>query len=124
MDCNIDKRMLKRIAVQILDTPKPSINLSANNMINALTTNKNKPKVNIVIGKVKIIKIGFTKTFKTAKTKATINGVVRELSSETPGKSFAMIITAIAVRTNFIIVFIYKMLLSYKVTINSFDLEI
>jgi ABC-type branched-subunit amino acid transport system substrate-binding protein len=98
--------MLNRIAVQILDTPKPSINLSANIIINALITNKNKPKVKMVIGKVKIIRIGFTKTFKMAKTIATINGVVKELSNETPGKNFARMITAMAVSTNFIIVFI------------------
>jgi hypothetical protein len=102
----MESRTLKRIAVQILDTPKPSINLSANTMIKALTTNKNKPKVRMVIGKVKIIKIGFTNTFKMAKTKATINGVINDLSNETPGKSFARMITAIAVSTNFIIVFI------------------
>ena len=81
-------------------------------MIKALITNKNKPKVKMVIGKVKIINIGFTKTFKMAKTKATINGVVKESSSETPGKSFARIITAIAVSTNFIIVFLILLLFS------------
>jgi hypothetical protein len=102
----MESRMLKSIAVQILDTPKPSINLSASKIINALTTNRNNPKVKMVIGKVKIINIGFTKTFKIAKTKATINGVVKESSNETPGKSFARMITAIAVSTNFIIVFI------------------
>lgn len=98
--------MLKSIAVQILDTPKPSINLSANNMIKALITNKNNPKVKMVIGSVKMISKGFTKTFKIANTKATINGVVKVSSRETPGKSFARMITAMAVSTNFIIVFI------------------
>lgn len=102
----MDNNILKSIAVQILDTPKPSINLSANNIINALTTNKNKPKVRIVIGKVKIIRSGLINTFKIAKTKATINGVVRESSRETPGKNLAIMITAKAVRTNFTIVFI------------------
>lgn len=105
--------MLKSIAVQILDTPKPSISLSANNIIKALITNKNNPKVKIVIGSVKSIKIGLTKTFKTAKTRATIKGVVKVLSRETPGKSFARIITAIAVSTNFITVFMYLFLLFY-----------
>jgi len=112
----MESRILKRIAVHILDTPKPSISLSANNMINALITNKNKPNVRMVIGNVKIINNGFTKTFKMAKTKATINGVVKESSNETPGNSFARMITAIAVSTNFIIVFMYFMLISNKVT--------
>lgn len=98
--------MLKSIAVQILDTPKPSINLSTNNMIKAFMTNKNNPNVKMVIGSVKMISKGFTKTFKTAKTKATIKGVVKVSSRVTPGKSFARMITAIAVSTNFIIVFI------------------
>jgi len=106
----MDKRMLKRMAVQILDTPKPSINLSASSIIKAFTTNKNKPNVRIVIGKVKIIRSGFTNTFKTAKTRATINGVVKESSIDTPGKNLAIIITAKAVRISLIIVFIRKIL--------------
>ena len=60
------------MAVQILLTEKPSINLSANSIIKALTINKNKPKVSMVIGNVKITKIGFTNTFKTAKIIATM----------------------------------------------------
>lgn len=106
MDCSIDKRILKRIAVHILETPKPSINLSANKIINAFITNRNNPNVNIVIGNVKMINNGFTSTFNTAKTIATISGVVNESSSVTPGNSFAIMITAIAVATSFIIVFI------------------
>ena len=98
------------MAVQILDTPKPSINLSASSIIKALTTNKNKPNVRIVIGKVNIINSGFTNTFKTARTTATINGVVKESSSDTPGKNLAIIITAKAVRISLIIVFIRKIL--------------
>ena len=89
----MESRILKRIAVHILDTPKPSINLSASIIIKAFTTNKNKPNVRIVIGKVNIIKSGFTNTFKTARTTATINGVVKESSIDTPGKNLAIIIT-------------------------------
>jgi len=92
----------------MLETPNPSIKLSASKMIKALIINKNNPKVKIVIGKVKITKSGLTKMFNTANTTATINGVVMESSRETPGKSLAIIITATAVRTSFNIVFIWN----------------
>lgn len=72
----MDKRILNNIATQILLTENPSINLSANNMIKALITNKNKPNVIIVIGNVKITKIGLTNKFKIDKTIATIIAVV------------------------------------------------
>ena len=71
----MDNRTLKRIAIQILLTEKPSIRLSAKSIIRALITNKNKPKVTMVIGKVKITKTGFTKRFKTDNTTATMNAV-------------------------------------------------
>jgi|Marorgknorr_s2lv_3_1036020.scaffolds.fasta_scaffold00737_6 hypothetical protein len=48
------------------------MSLFANKIINALTTNKNKPNVTIVIGSVRITKTGFTNKFNTANTKATI----------------------------------------------------
>lgn len=60
------------MAVQILLTEKPSINLSANKIINALIINRNKPKVTTVIGSVKITNMGFTNTFNIAKTIATM----------------------------------------------------
>lgn len=59
------------MAIQMLLTEKPGINLSASKIINALMTNKNRPKVTMVIGKVKITKMGFTNRFKTDKTAAT-----------------------------------------------------
>ena len=74
-DCNIDSSILNKIAVQILPTANPSINLSANRIIMALITNKNNPKVIIVIGKVNIINSGFTNTFNTDNTAATIMAV-------------------------------------------------
>ena len=106
MDCKKESSRLNSIAVHILETPKPSINLSAKRIIKAFTTNKNNPKVRIVIGKVKIINIGFTNTFNIARTKATINGVVMVLSSDTPGSNFAKIITAMALNMSFITSFI------------------
>lgn len=59
------------MAIQILLTANPSINLPARRIINALITNKNNPNVIMVIGKVKIIKIGFTIRFKIDNTTAT-----------------------------------------------------
>ena len=71
IDCSMDNNTLKSIATQILLTEKPSINLLANKIIKALMTNKNNPKVTMVIGKVKITKIGFTIRFKIDSTTAT-----------------------------------------------------
>lgn len=64
------------MAIQILLTEKPSIKLSAKRIIIAFITNKNRPKVIIVIGKVKITKMGFTNRFNMDKTMATIIAVV------------------------------------------------
>jgi len=77
-DCNIDNKILKRMAVHILETPNPSIKLSASRIIKALITNKNNPNVKIVIGSVRITKSGLTKTFKMANNIEKINGVERE----------------------------------------------
>lgn len=46
-------------------------------------TNKNSPKVTIVTGNVKMIKIGFTKKLSNANTMATVNAVVNS-STTTP----------------------------------------
>ena len=64
--------MLNSTAVQKLETPKPSISLSAKSMIKALITSKNRPRVNMVTGKVKMTKTGFTKTLRMDSTMATI----------------------------------------------------
>ena len=71
----------------MLLTAKPSIKQSASIIINAFIINRNKPKVNIVIGKVKIIKMGLTNKFKRAKTMATINAETIVLPPKvTPGR--------------------------------------
>ena len=71
----------------MLLTAKPSINLSTNKIINALIINKNKPRVTIVIGKVKITKMGFTNKFNKAKTTTTIIAVTNVSPDKvTPGK--------------------------------------
>jgi len=62
----------------------------------ALMTNKKRPKVKIVIGSVRIIKIGFTIAFRNPNTAATIIAVVKLITS-TPGKKFAKTKTAMAV---------------------------
>jgi len=64
--------MLNSNAVQKLFTSNPLINLSANKMILALITSKNRPNVTMVIGKVRMIKMGFTIAFNSPKTAATI----------------------------------------------------
>lgn len=88
--------MLNNKAVQKLLTLNPLINLSANKIIQALITNKNRPNVIIVTGNVRIIKMGFTIAFSSPNTTATIIAVVK-LSIPTPGKKFANTKTAMAV---------------------------
>jgi len=75
-DCNMDRSMLNRIADHKLLTEKPSINLSANNMINAFIIIRNSPSVTIVIGKVKMTNMGFITRFNRDNTTATIIAVM------------------------------------------------
>ena len=89
----------------MLLTEKPSINLSAKSIISAFITNKNNPKVNNVIGKVRITNIGFTIRFRIDKTTATIIAVVYE-STCTPLSIFAITTTAIAFNKRRMISFI------------------
>ena len=63
--------MLNSSAVQKLETPNPSISLSANNIISAFITNRKRPNVTIVAGMVKMTKIGLTNRFNMASTMAT-----------------------------------------------------
>jgi len=56
-------------------------------------TNKKRPKVTIVTGKVKMVKMGFTIKFNRLSTMATRIAVVYE-AILTPGSSFAKITTA------------------------------
>lgn len=95
MDCRNESKRLKIIAHQILFTAKPSIKESASRIIIALTNNKKIPKVKMVIGNVRIIKIGFTKKFNNPITTATTNATVKEVTV-TPGRTLAKINTAAA----------------------------
>ena len=110
----MDNRTLNSIATQKPPgTSKPSNSLSAKRMIAALITNKNKPKVTIVIGSVNMTKIGFKMAFKMANTTATIIAD-RKLATSTPGKNLANTITAIAVSNSLIIKFMIFYFYEYK----------
>ncbi len=75
--CNNDNSKLKSKAVQKPLTANPSRKLAANKIMMALMTNKNNPNVTTVIGKVRMIKMGFKMAFKIAKTIATIIAPVK-----------------------------------------------
>lgn len=71
-DLKIDSKILNKKAQKNPLTAKPSTNLSANKIIHALITNRNKPKVTMVAGNVKKIKSGRTNIFSNEITTATI----------------------------------------------------
>ena len=75
-DWSIESRILNKMAIQILLTEKPSIKWSAKKIIIAFITSKKRPKVKIVIGNVKITKMGFTIRFNIDKTMATMIAVL------------------------------------------------
>lgn len=83
-DCKNDNKTLKINADQNPDTLNPSIKLLAINIITALITNRKRPKVSIVAGRVNNINNGFTVIRNNPKTTAT---QIAELSlpTETPG---------------------------------------
>ena len=101
----MDNKMLKSRAVQNPLTPNPSINLSASKMIHALITSKNNPNVTIVMGMVRITKMGFKMAFNNAKTTATMMAAVKPLTA-TPGKKCANNTTIPAVISSLMIRFI------------------
>jgi hypothetical protein len=69
--------MLKIKAVQKESTLNPPTISEHNKIIIALITNKNKPKVIMVTGKVNITKIGFINKLSNPNTTATIKEVVK-----------------------------------------------
>jgi len=89
----IDKIILNKSAHQNPFTTNPFINFDAIIMINALITNKKKPKVKKVMGIVKIMSKGLRSEFKIARTNATIIAVINP-STLTPGNIYAEITTA------------------------------
>lgn len=66
----IDKTKPKNKAHQKLETKKPGTIALVSIIKSALMTKVNKPKVKMVMGKVRIIKIGLRKVFIKPKTKA------------------------------------------------------
>ena len=83
-------------------TLKPRIKEPANQNSRALITNMKSPRVKRVMGKVRIIKIGFIKAFNSPKTAAPIMADPK-LSTLIPGikyaaRSIAMVITIHATR--------------------------
>lgn len=76
-DCDTDKMILNKKAVKKESTVNPPTILSHTKIINALITNKNRPRVIKVMGKVKSIKIGLINTFNNPNTTATIKAVVK-----------------------------------------------
>ena len=77
MDWQIERIILKIKAVQNESTLNPPTIFEHNKIINALITNKNKPSVTMVTGKVNITKIGLINTLSNPKTTATIKEVVK-----------------------------------------------
>ena len=105
MDCNIDKMMLKNMAVKNPSTANPPTIFVHSRIINALITNKKSPKVTMVTGSVSNTKIGFTKMLSKPNTNATMTDVVK-LATDTPGIKCAMTITIKAVTRILMIRFI------------------
>ena len=60
----------------MLVTSKPDIRLSAKRIIMALIIKRKRPRVRMVIGRVKMTNIGFTIKFRRLRTMATIMAVV------------------------------------------------
>ena len=76
IDWQTESTILKTKAVQKESTLKPPTILSQNRIIIALMTNKNKPNVIIVNGKVNNTKIGFIKILSNPRTIATYKAVM------------------------------------------------
>ena len=70
-----DTTMLNSKAENQLSTSNPLTRPAAHFMIRIFIISKNKPKVRMVIGMVRITSMGFTKVFNSPSTKATINAV-------------------------------------------------
>jgi len=77
MEETIDNNILNKSAHQKPSTLKPETILEQSKMISALITNKNNPNVTMVIGKVRIIKIGFISAFSIANTRAKTRAVIK-----------------------------------------------
>lgn len=106
MDCNKESNKLNSNAIQKLLTAKLFKSSLASKMIKAFITNRNRPRVITVIGKVSMTRIGFKMAFKSAKTMATMMAPVKPATS-TPGRNFAKTTTATAVSKILMISFMF-----------------
>ena len=97
--------------------------MSANKIIIALITNRNKPNVTIVAGNVKKINKGFTTIFSNAITTATIIAEIYP-DTDTPGRTVAKTITAKAVNKIFKNVFILINLFIIKAVLKVYQNKI
>jgi hypothetical protein len=77
MDCEMDKIMLKSIAVQKVSTVKPPTILEQSKMMSAFTTKRNNPKVTTVTGNVKNTSNGLINVLSNPNTNATIIEVIK-----------------------------------------------
>lgn len=77
------------MAVKKLSKLNPGTTLEVIITIKASITKVNNPKVRIVTGREKIDRIGLTKMFKAAKTKATIKATLKEVTV-TPERRYAV----------------------------------
>ena len=85
-----ERKMLKSRAYQKLSTLKPCTKCASINIMQALITKRNKPRVRIVAGKVNSISNGLMKASSNASTKATTMAVKKLLFTIcTPGKMYA-----------------------------------
>ena len=104
IDWKMDRRILNNSAYQNPLTSNPETKASQIKMITALMTKRKSPKVKMVTGKVKMIRMGFTNKFKTISTAATTIAV-KKFATLMPGKMLANTTTAIALNTISINVF-------------------
>ena len=77
IDCSTESKILKSNAVQKESTLKPPTIFVHNKIIIAFINKRNNPKVKIVTGSVNKTNIGFTNTFNSPKTIATIIEVAK-----------------------------------------------
>ena len=107
----MESKRLKISATQKPSTLNPLINASTSKIIIALITRRNKPKVTIVTGNVKSIRIGLTIRLRIERTTATSMAVPYP-ATVTPGRKLASKTTTRAVIKILISSFISKHLIT------------
>lgn len=80
-----DSTKEKRSAHQKFSTVNPGTIADVRSTSSALITPKKSPKVKMVIGNVRMVRIGFKKTFTAANTITTITALTKP-DNETPGR--------------------------------------